>query len=192
MNKQRTTIFVLAVVFSMMLFSPVYAEGEAISADDFLMNQRAEAPASQLEEDTAKPKEMTEVEKGIAEAKEELKDEATLKRKLELAKRMHDIRPTRIQVDSAVFQASMSLPVRERRGFINSMKGMLNYNAIERISIDAMVEVYTLKELEAMVEYFSKPEAKSASDKVPNWVSILQPEIANMIDKAMIRIRTGQ
>lgn len=173
--------------------SNAFAQSEAVNADDFLQKQNvgADVPVQAQGFNEAK-KELSDVEKGIMAAKAELKDKTVLAKKIALAKEMHKIRPTRDQVNSAVLRASSSLPANQRASFIGAMKSMLNYNAIERISLDAMIETYTLKELDSMVEYYSKPEAKSASDKVLSWARVIQPEIVNMIDKAMMRIRTGQ
>ncbi len=190
---KKIMTFSLVVCGGAFLMSPyASAQSEAVNADEFLQGQADTGTAVQSEAATEQPKELTVVEKGIAEAKAELKDKAVLANKIALAREMHKIRPTRVQIDSAIQRASLTLPAGDRRAFVNAMKGMLNYNAIERISIDAMIETYTLKELDAMVEYYSKPEAKSASAKVISWARIVQPEIVNMIDKAMMRIRTGQ
>ncbi len=164
--------------------SAVYAQGEAVSADSFLQDQTQQPVEANAPE--------TDMEKSLAEAKAELEDEDILKKKVALATEMHKIRSTRDQVDSAVQRASLSLPEFERQSFVTSMRSVLNYHAIERVSIDKMVETYTLKELQSMVEYFSKPEAKSANLKVLVWMKDVQPEIIKMIDKAMIRVRTGQ
>ena len=173
--------------------SNAFAQSEAVNADDFLQKQKSgtDVPVQAQGFNEAK-KELSDVEKGIMAAKAELKDKVILAKKISLAKDMHKIRSTRDQVNSAVLRASLSLPANQRASFIGAMKGMLNYNAIERISLDAMIETYTLKELDSMVEYYRKPEAKSASDKVLSWARVIQPEIVHMIDKAMMRIRTGQ
>ncbi len=176
---------------ALLLSTTAFAQSDAVNADDFLKG-KGKSPSPVVEIKTGEVKELSEVEKSIAEAKTELEDKKILKQKIELARKMHQIRPTREQVDSAVFKASLSMPTYQRKGFVDSMSMMLNYNAIERISIDAMIETYTLKELSSMVEYYSKPEARSASKKVMNWAMIVQPEIINMIDKALMRIKTGQ
>ena len=182
-------------VSGVLLASPSFAQNDAVDADSYLREQNR-TPAAQSPINSAPVKDKTpmqlELEKGLEEAKAELEDKEILPKKIELAKRMHSIRPTREQVDTAVKRASLSYPQSQRKGFVDAMSMMLNYNAIERISIDAMVETYTLKELGAMVEYYSKPEAKSASMKVVVWATLVQPEIINMIDKDMMRIKTGQ
>ena len=71
------------------------------------------------------------------------------------------------------------------------MRGVLNYQAIEKISIDAMAETYTLPELQAMVDYYSKPEAISAAAKDQAYGQKVYPEIMRMLDAAMMKVRTG-
>lgn len=159
------------------------ASGEAVSADRLLADR---APAA--EEKAQEPKESQEKK---AEEQKPVQDPATLNKRLELAQKMHEIRPTRDQVDSAIRRAAESIPSQDRQAFMAAMSTVLNYKAIERISIDAMAEVYTIAELEAMIEYYSKPEAKSATSKIRDWAAIVQPEINRIIDKAMMRVRTG-
>lgn len=190
MNCSKTFLMLAGAAFCV-AFAPMasYAQnGEAVNADDIL-TPKTQEPSNGASQ--AAPME-SDVEKSLAAAKAENDDKDVLAKKIELARQMHHIRPTRTQVDSAVMSAAMTLPTSERQNFIITMKSMLNYNAIERISIDAMVDTYTLVELELMVEYFSKPEAVSASAKVQNWARKVNPDIVRMIDEAIMRIRTGQ
>lgn len=118
-------------------------------------------------------------------------DMGSPEKRLELAQKMHEFRPAREQVDSAIETVSQRLPEAERAAFRTSMQSVLNYKAIEKISIDAMAETFTEAELEAMVEYYSKPEARSVTDKYPQYQQKVAPEIVKMIDRAMMRARTG-
>lgn len=118
-------------------------------------------------------------------------DEATLAKRVELAKKMHEIRPTREQVNAAIDQVAIMQPEKEREAFKSAMREILNYQAIEKISVDAMAETFTQEELDAMVEYYSKPVAKSASDKEGIYRAKVYPEIIRMLDAAMMRVKTG-
>lgn len=186
MMQFKKQLLLSAICFAgLSLGGVAYAQdGTAINADDLVKERASEAQKVQ-------DAHLSEVEKGIAAAEAELLDDDILRKKVALAKKMHEIRPTADQVDSAVARASMGLPPQDRENFVMSMRSILNYNAIEKISIDAMVATYTLIELESMVEYYSKPEAQSASEKIFHWGGKVQPEIINMIDKAMMRLRTG-
>lgn len=116
-----------------------------------------------------------------------------LARRVELATQWHKIMPVpvRDQVNAAVDQAALSQKEGEREIFKTNMKNALNYDALEKISIDAMAETYSAAELEAMVEYYSKPEAKSAQAKYDAYANKVFPEIRRMLDQALMRARTG-
>jgi len=188
--KNKVLIIFSALLFTSSLPVHVWAQeesGEAQSADDFLTDHnvvaKPEAEAKPVKTEQAKP---------VKDVK--IPEEQTpeiIEKKVALARKMHEINPTRDQVDSAITRAAQALPEKDRSAFILAMQQVLNYNAIERISIDAMVDVYSLKELESMVEYYSKPEAQSASKKLVVWAQQVQPEITRMMDKAIMKVRTG-
>ncbi|MCK5285396.1 MAG: DUF2059 domain-containing protein [Alphaproteobacteria bacterium] len=118
-------------------------------------------------------------------------DDDSFEARQELARKMQDIRPARKQVDDAVEQFVSSLPANEQEIYKTALQKILNYKALERISIDAYADTFTEKELIAMVEYYSKPEARSASDKTSQYAQKVYPEIIRMLDKAMMKIKTG-
>jgi hypothetical protein len=169
-----------------MVSQPVFAqeqEGATQNADHYLMEQGTTAPTpTAVAPDAPKAPEAPPAPKDSPEM---------IAKKADLAREMHQIRPTRVQVDAAVEQAAKGMPDEQRRAFISAMKTVLNYNAIEKISIDAMVETFTLSELQAMVNYHKMPEAKSISEKMPNWAMKVQPEVVRMLDAAIMRVKTG-
>ncbi len=112
-------------------------------------------------------------------------------RKLELSQKMHEFRPVADQVNGAIDRYAETQVPSERETFKTAMRNVFNYKALEKISIDAYVETFSLPELEAMVEYYSKPEARSASEKFDQYAAIVYPEIVKMMDKAAMRVKTG-
>lgn len=180
----RLTLLALLCGTLMFPLAPAYAAegtGQPIRADKLIQKRTAE-----------EEKKNKEAENKGAPSKRPAQDPATLEKRVELAQRMHGIRPTSEQVQGAIIRASQSVPLEERESFIAAMSSVLNYKAIERISVDAMAEVYTVPELEAMVAYFSMPEAKSASQKKSKkWTAVIDREIKDVIDRAMMRVRTG-
>lgn len=109
---------------------------------------------------------------------------------------MMEIRPVQAQVDRAidVYVQNYLLAASEedKEIFRTAMRRLMNPAALEKVAVDAYAETFTLKELEAMVEYYSKPEAQSASDKQRLLNSKIAPEIGRMMDRALIRLRTDQ
>ena len=139
----------------------------------------------------------TETQESVEE--EVLSDDATAESsenlqeiKRSLAQRMHDLRPTRDQVREAVKTISVNLPENEREVFLNHVLESVDFNQLEQQSVNAMIEVFTMEELERMVAYFSTPEAKSISEKMPLYNGIVQPKIIQMLDNALLEMRTGQ
>ena len=119
-------------------------------------------------------------------------EDPTYEERIALATKMHELRPVREQVDHAIAQYAQSRPEGERESFKSAMRNVFNIKALEKISIDAYAETFTVEELRAMVEYYSKPEAISASDKLNSYAAIVYPEIVRMLDRAAIRVRTGE
>jgi hypothetical protein len=175
--------FFLLMMVACIVSMPVLAE-EAANA----VPQNADQV---LEEQTSGDADTKTAEAPAAEEKKPQESPDMIAKKVELAKKMHQIRPTREQIDSAIDQASRGMPEEQRKAFLAAMRSVLNYNAIEKISVDAMVDTFTLPEMEAMVEYHTKPEAQSVAEKMPVWASKVQPEIVRMIDSAIMRVKTG-
>lgn len=112
-------------------------------------------------------------------------------KKIELAKKMHEIRPAKAQVQEALDQVGRNLPPMERDKFLKMVEGAFDYAKLEKLSIDTMVELFTVAELEKMVEYFGSPEAKVIATKLPEYQKKIQPEIIRSLDAAMMAQRTG-
>lgn len=117
---------------------------------------------------------------------------ADFKKRLEISRELHKIKPVREQVDNAVDGVASRLPQAQQDVFRSRMRAVLNYNSIRNISINAMAETFTVEELQAMLEYNKKPEAQSAEKKLPDYQDKIRPEIVRMIDKAIMRMRTGE
>ncbi len=111
--------------------------------------------------------------------------------RLELSKKMHAIQPARIQVEKAVGLVAQRIPEANRESFKNSMMGSIDTAKLEEVSINAMAQMFTVRELQHMISYFQAPEAKSIAEKMPNYYMQLQPEIMKMVDAAMMAARTG-
>jgi len=114
--------------------------------------------------------------------------------RLELAKQMLEIRPAKQQLENAVDtyirNYMFAYPEKEQQAFRMGLLRVMNPKALEKTSVDAYAEVFTVKELQAMVEYYSKPEAQSATNKQNALNAKIAPEIVRMLDHALIRTRT--
>ena len=116
--------------------------------------------------------------------------------RLELAQQMVTIQPAEEQMENAIdsyiraylFTQPKDIQDRFREAILSAMKP----KALEKISIDAYAEIFTVEELQAMVAYYSSPEAKSAAEKRGQLNARISPEISKQLDAALIRLKTGQ
>jgi hypothetical protein len=111
--------------------------------------------------------------------------------RLELSKKMHAIQPARIQVEKAVALVAQRIPEANRESFKSSMMASIDTAKLEASSINAMAQMFTVRELQHMIAYFQAPEAKTIAEKMPNYYAQLQPEVMKMVDAAMMAARTG-
>jgi hypothetical protein len=109
-----------------------------------------------------------------------------------LAKKIHEIKPVREQVEVVIGEISQRLPEANREQFRQRMIEVFEFDTLEKTSEDAMAEVFTAAELKRMVEYFGSEEAKAIAQKMPIYQQLVQPEITKLVDKAMMTVRTGE
>ncbi|MCB1531562.1 MAG: DUF2059 domain-containing protein [Alphaproteobacteria bacterium] len=114
-----------------------------------------------------------------------------LARKVDLARQIQALRPAKDQIDSAIERYTAHLPANQREVYQTSLKNVFNYDALEKASIDAYAQVYTEAELQAMLAYYSTPEAQSAVSKTDAYAALVYPEIIRMLDRAMMQVKTG-
>lgn len=119
-------------------------------------------------------------------------EDAGLARRLELARRMHEIRPLDLQIEDAVRQLSLRYPADKRDLFISKMLQVFDLKTLTDISVRAMADTFTEAELAKMIEYNSSPEGKAATEKMPIYQSLVEPELMKKIDQAMMELRTGK
>ena len=115
--------------------------------------------------------------------------------RLELAEKMIAIRPAQEQLDAAVdvYINNYMFAYRESEQeiFRTAMMEVMNPKALDKIAVDAYAETFTLQELQAMVEYYTKPEAISAREKQKQLDAKMLPEMTRMLDQALMRVRTA-
>jgi hypothetical protein len=111
--------------------------------------------------------------------------------RLKLAKQMNDIRPARAQVDEAVQAVSRNLGPMEKERLLKLVARAFDYKALEAKSIETTAELFSVAELQKMVDYFGSPEAKAVATKLSKYQDVMQPIIIEMLDKALMVEKTG-
>lgn len=118
-------------------------------------------------------------------------DPGTMEKRLELAEKMHEIRPARGQVEAAVEQLANGLPEDRQQMFRTRIMQVFDIQALEQSSVEAMAEVFTTAELEKMIDYFGSEEGRRISEKMVIYQELVRPDLVRLLDEALITIRTG-
>lgn len=112
--------------------------------------------------------------------------------RIALAEKMHDIWPVRTKVEDALEIAAQSFSEDKRDSFKAGMRKVIKYDQLEEESIAAMAKIFTVAELQKMVDFYGSPEGKSVSAKTDDYMKALEPVMTKMLDQALIEVRTGQ
>lgn len=121
----------------------------------------------------------------------EAPQEENYQTRLDLSKQMHEIWPTRPKVESAIDSIGEQVPQAERAKFKAAMRRAVKFKALEEKSIETMAEIFTVKELEAMIKFYGSKEGRSVAFKTGDYEASLQPLLIKMIDKALLDTRLG-
>ena len=111
--------------------------------------------------------------------------------RLELARKMNDIKPAREQIFVAIETLATSYPPEKQEEFVNGMFNHMDIGAVEQKSIQIMAELFTADELRKMIDYFGSEEGKSVSEKMPVYQELVRPTLIGELDKAMMEVKTG-
>ena len=130
------------------------------------------------------------------EEKAEIKDlgaerEEQEDKRLELSRKMHEIWPVRPKVEAALDAVAEQMPEADRVRFKAALRQTIKFDALEQTSIDAMAEIFTVKELEAMIAFYGSKEGRSVSHKTGDYENALAPILTKMIDKALLDTKLG-
>lgn len=111
--------------------------------------------------------------------------------RLELARKMAAIRPVQAQIEQVLDQVILSLPVKDQTAFRAQIVTAFDFVKMGEVSARAMADVYTLPEMQRMIDYYSSPEAQSIEKKTPQYEEKIKPELSKFLDQALMTARTG-
>ena len=136
---------------------------------------------------------VTDVE-AVGEEKAPIKDIAPAndyEARLKLARDMHEIWPIRIKVESAIDRIGEQIEEAKRLRFKSAMRQAIKFEALEQASIESMADIFTAKELSAMIAFYGSKEGRSVSHKTGDYERALEPLLIKMIDKAILDTKLG-
>lgn len=114
---------------------------------------------------------------------------AELKERTEWATEFHKVRNLRATINRALEAVGSDLNEEQRLRYLSDIQKIFKYDQVEKASIDAMARIFTADELRVMVDYYKKPEAKTASNKMPFYEQKLTEEMKKALDDAFVQIK---
>jgi hypothetical protein len=107
----------------------------------------------------------------------EKKTDPAMEKRIELAKKLNDIRPAKDQINEAIDRTAAMIPEENRAAMRDKMLKALDTKVLEKTSIDAMAEIFTEAELQKMIAWYGSPEAVAVAKKIPLYQQRIAPEI---------------
>jgi hypothetical protein len=117
--------------------------------------------------------------------------EAIPSSRLELAQKMHEIWPIRTRMETAIDSIAEGFPEEKQPEIKAAMRKSMKFDQLEEASVKAMAETFTEAELQEMITFYGSETGRSISAKTGLYEQALRPIMMQMIDKAMLDLRTG-
>lgn len=177
----------LFIIPFVMLSLPAMAQE---NADDVLAETQAVAPDVDVNVEI----ETGSVVEAVASEDKPIKEmnpDANYEERLKLARDMHEIWPIRPKIEAALDKISEQIEIQERLRFKAGMRKAIQFEALEEASVDAMADIFSAKELEAMIAFYGSKEGRSVSHKTSDYERAIEPVMVKMIDKALLDIKLG-
>ncbi len=91
-------------------------------------------------------------------------------------------------LDDTFKELVKQVPVEKREHFLQHMKASVRADALERISRDSMVKVFTADELNALADFYGSSHGASAMQKFGAYMGIIMPEVQQEVMQAMQKL----
>ncbi len=84
-----------------------------------------------------------------------------------------------------VDKTAENLPVGQRKEFVKFMIKYVRINVLERAMISSMVRHFTVRELNALADFYGSPEGRSAIKKFGAYMADVMPTIQQEMERAI-------
>lgn len=110
-------------------------------------------------------------------------------RKFDLAQEYSQMVPFEKEVASSIEQIALQVPVAQRTQFRSILERAIKVDQLKTASEVALVDIFTVEELEALVRFNKTEEGKAIIKKMPLYQKRLQPVLEAMITDAGDKLR---
>ena len=92
----------------------------------------------------------------------------------------------------AIDKTSENLPEGQREPFMEFMTKYIRLNVLERAAVSSMVRHFTVRELNALADFYGSPEGRSAMKKFGSYMADVMPVIQQEISRAIEQYKANQ
>ncbi len=101
------------------------------------------------------------------------------------AKRFLETMPPKDLLQGMANRVMPTLPEKEQKPFMDAITSQAVEQVVYRISLDSLVQDFTVGELNAMTAFYGSPEGQSAYKKFPTYMRQIMPQIQQEVRKAL-------
>jgi uncharacterized protein len=99
------------------------------------------------------------------------------------------LRPTMSEMIAEIARNTPQLSEADRPKFIAMMNELIPIEALERLSLQAMVRHFTVEELQMLTRFYGSPQGKSIMKKFPAYMGEIMPPLQEELLRAAQRVK---
>ncbi|MFB3776802.1 MAG: DUF2059 domain-containing protein [Bryobacteraceae bacterium] len=111
--------------------------------------------------------------------------------RLAAARRYLKTVPPMEMVGGSLDQLAGQLPEERREEFRKTLAEVITSEKIEKITLEAIVKHFTVKEINALAAFYGSPEGRSVSRKFTAYMADVMPAIQQELAEAVDRVHKG-
>lgn len=108
------------------------------------------------------------------------------------AERYLAVTPMDSMMKDMIEKTSENLPVEQEKAYINFMNKYVRINVLERAAVSSMVHHFTVRELNALADFYGSPEGRSAMKKFGAYMADVMPAIQQEMARAIQQYKATQ
>lgn len=87
-------------------------------------------------------------------------------------------------IEASIIEAAKNYPKEQRGTFIRSMSQGVDPQRLRSFAVNAMTQVFTLEELNALADFYGSPVGRSMLRKFPKYMGMIAPFINQELSRA--------
>jgi len=95
-------------------------------------------------------------------------------------------------IEDTIQRLAVQLPENRREEFRHALAEVLNSQRLEKITMEAVVKHFTVREIRALEAFYSSPEGRSINKKFGAYLADVTPKIQEELRRALEEFPSGK